>query len=159
MDPESGDETVVGHVERRSLLPTGSREAYSRQIFSLVEAAGDEVREKLAGPEYVGAFVDSLLDGLRERDRTCMNLYPKLMKMVDAERTLVVEIWQRLGVRDAGEAQVLVERAKSAGSQTPREAMETCGRYAEAYLRNNPGERAAWASRFGMSVESSRERV
>jgi hypothetical protein len=124
----------------------------------LVDAAGDEIRNVAASEPYVQAFMDSLLAGLQERDRTCMNGYMKLMKLVDAERTLVVEIWNRLGVRDAGEAQVLVDRAKSAGEQTPREAAETCVRFLEAYLASEPMDRALIAARLGLSA-GTQERV
>lgn len=136
-------------LERAHERPLGGRDAFSRMALALVEQAGDEIRTQLAAPGVVSDFVTAIHSGLKVRDRTCLNLYPKLLKMVDAEQRLVFEVWNMLGVKDAGEARAKIEMARSVEGMGPHDGADRCVAYLEAYLGAFPDKRSAIVRRLG----------
>ena len=133
--------------------PLGGRDAFSRMALSLVEQAGDAIRTGLAAPEVVSDFVTAIHSGLKVRDRTCLNLYPRLLKMVDDEKKLIIEIWDSLGVKDAGEARAKIAMAQSVEGMGPHDGADRCLEYLSAYLSAYPDRRHAIVKRLGGVTE------
>lgn len=140
-------------LERAHERPLGGRDAFSRMALTLVEQAGDEIRTSLAAPEVVSDFVTAIHSGLKVRDRTCLNLYPRLLKMVDDEKKLIIEIWDSLGVKDAGEARAKIAMAQSVEGMGPHDGADRCLEYLSAYLSAYPDRRHAIVKRLGGVTE------
>lgn len=151
----SGAEAVTAmlDVDREHSRPMAGRDSFSRMALSLVEAAGDEIRVKLAAPEMVSDFVTAIHSGLKVRDRTCLNLYPRLLKMVDDEKKLIVEVWANLGVRDAEEARAKIAMAQSVEGMGPHDGADRCVEYLGAYLSAFPKQRDSVVRRLGGVTE------
>lgn len=76
----------------------------------LMSHYSEELRGLLS--PHLEDFAKSLMNGVRARDRTCMNLYAKAMDLVrDSDQALFAFV-AMLGCTDAGELRRLVERAK-----------------------------------------------
>ena len=133
--------------------PLGARNAFSRMALALVEAAGDEIRTTIAGPEYKQAFCTSVLAGLRVGDRTVMNMYPRLLKMVDEEKQLIIALWDNLGVSGHDEARRKIEMAQSVEGMGPHDGADRCLEYLSAYLSAYPDRRHAIVRRLGGVTE------
>jgi len=154
---KTGDEAVSALLatDRQHERPLAARDSFSRMAMTLVEKAGEDIRERLAAPEMVHDFVTAIGAGLKVRDRTCMNLYPRLLKMVDDEKRLIVEIWSNLGVSGPEEARQKIAMAQSVEGASPHDGAQTCVGYLESYLAMYPAQRTAIVQRLGGMVAAS----
>ena len=141
---------AVELADRRGSVPMGARKEFSAAVRELVQQAGDEARGELARPENVAAYVTSLMDGVRVRDRTCMNLYAQTMKHVGEERRITVEFIHSLGARSEDELKRYVEAAKSVEGANPRDGAVRCAEFLRSYFDVNPQDRDQLAKLMGL---------
>lgn len=137
---------------REHVAPYGARDKFSRGVQALVARTGDDIRSALADPETVKDYLDALRAGLKARDRTCIINYGKVMKLVDAERTVIVEVLHQLGMDSVEELERVVGRHKDAARISPEQRAAVCGDYLELYLNAHPEERQAFVRRLGGEV-------
>jgi len=131
------------------VVPFGARNQFTARVRELVDAAGDQTAEELAAPENVKRWVSSLMKGVDVRDRTCMNLYAKVLRMVDNGEELLANVLRRLGEADEAKAAAYIAAAKSVEGAGPHEAAERCEAYLEAYYSMNEERRPAGIRRLG----------
>ena len=142
---------VVAHMAAvpDDLTATGSRREFTARVRALVEGAGERVREEFAEPDTVALYCKAIRAGIVARDRTALNLYAQIMKLVGEERRITVEFIHSLGARSEKELRDYVEAAKSVEGAGPHEGAARCVDYLEAYLNLNPGQRESVVRRLG----------
>ena len=148
MQPDTPKEPMVPY-DGEDARPVGKRQQYTAMVRQLVAEAGDLVRSELAQPEVARSWCESLKVGIAARDRTAMNLYPQVMKLVGEERRVVVEFVQGLGVRNEDELRSLLSMAKSVEGVGPHDGAERCVAYLEAYFNAFPEQRPPALKRLG----------
>ena len=134
---------------RDGTIVLGQRKEFAAMARSLVEENRDAILMELGQPEVARSWCDSLKIGIKARDRTAMNLYPQVMKLLGEERRIVVEFVAGLGVRDEGELKRMVDMARSVEGVGPHDGAERCVAYLEAYFNAFPDQRPAAIRRLG----------
>lgn len=154
---KTGDEAVSALLatDREHVRPMAARDKFSRTAMTLVQVAADALKEGCADPEFVREYIASLRSGVRERDRTCMNIYPRLIGLLGENQRLVIEIWSNLGVKDEHEARQKIAMAQSVEGASPHDGAQTCVGYLESYLAMYPAQRTAIVQRLGGMVAAS----
>ena len=144
-------EGAVGHPvqDRSGKYLTGSRSEVRAMANRLVEENRDVILSELAKPEVAKSWCDSLKAGIALRDRTAMNLYPQVMKLMGEERRIVVEFVQGLGVHSEADLKRMVDMARSVEGVGPHDGAERCVAYLEAYFNAFPDQRPAALRRLG----------
>ena len=134
-----------------SVVPMGKRQELAAHIRALVAAHGDAIREQLATPEVAKEYCDTIRWGVTQRppDRTCLNQYASIMKLVGEERRITVEFIHSLGVQSEEELKRYVDAAKSVEGAGPHDGAERCVAYLEAYLNAFPESRGTFVRRLG----------
>ena len=131
-------------------VPVGDKLEFTRQVRDLVAVAGDKIRDGLADEDTVKDYVRTIKLGIRDpKNKTCLNLYSQVMKLVGEERRVVVEFVNRLGARSEDELRRYVETAKSVEGVGPHDGAERCVAYLEAYFNAFPEQRGAAVKRLG----------
>lgn len=124
-------------------LGTDNRAAVRAMASELVARAPQEIRERLQ--PHIATFCDQLVWGMENATlpgpnggivnnpghRTAMDLYARIMGAV-APDTLIVNLWQRIGVDDEETARRLIERAR----ETEGMDEETAFRLSESYVQD-----------------------
>ena len=140
-------------------LGTNNRAAVRALAEELVARAPQEIRERLQ--PHIGTFCDKIVWGMENPTlpspvgngivnnpghRTAMDLYARIMGAV-APDTLIVNLWQRIGVQDEATARRLIDRALESEGMDE----ETAFRMSECYVQD-------YRRRHGLPelVESSR---
>lgn len=135
------------------VVPVGDKLEFTKRVRDLVSAAGDSIRDGLADDDTVKDYVRTIKLGIRDpKNKTCLNLYAQVMKLVGEERRVVVEFVNRLGARSEDELRKYVETAKSVEGVGPHDGAERCVAYLEAYFNAFPEQRHAAIKRLGGSV-------
>jgi len=149
-----GPVQVYARDRSQDVIPFGSRKELAAQIRALVAAHGEEIRAGLATPEVARDYIDVIKWGMKQRppDRTCLNQYALVMKLVGEETRITVEFISSLGARSEDELRRYVEAAKSVEGVGPHEGAERCVAYLEAYFNMNPDQRPAAIRRMGGHV-------
>lgn len=148
---------VIERQETGELVPTGARGTYAKMVRELVERENDKMREAFAG-EFEGEsatalYVKSVMQGVKERDRTCMRLFAEIRGAVIEQQQYLIEIWHRLGVRDEGEAEAKLGRMKNIEGMSLRESAERCLDMAVKYGDVDEDFRVSAIKRLGGLVE------
>ena len=133
-------------------VPIGARNDFSRSVYALVAQAGEDVREDLAKPENVRAYLDSLMSGVKGRDRTCMRLYAQVMKLVDAEKELILMVLRDSGMASMDELSALVASHREAAGVSAEQRFAVCMEYAGIYLDSHPEARVGAIRLLGGEV-------
>jgi len=132
------------------VVPVGDRLQFTKQVRDLVSVAGDQIREGLADEETVRDYVRTVKLGIRDpKNKTCLNLYAQVMKLIGEERRVIVEFVNRLGARSEDDLRRYVETAKSVEGVGPHDGAERCVSYLEAYFNAFPEQRHAAIRRLG----------
>lgn len=154
--PQSTTLAPSEHAYTPGPVAMGSRTAFASQVRALVEATGNDVREALAKRDVVEDFCLTIHEGIkpfsktgRPPDRTCLNQYAQIMKLVGEERRITVEFIHGLGAKSEEELRRYVDAAKSVEGAGPHDGAERCVAYLEAYLNVYPEQRAASLRRLG----------
>lgn len=135
------------------VVPVGDKLDFTRQVRDLVATAGDKVREGLADDSTVKDYVKAIKLGIRDpRNKTCLNLYAQVMRLIGEERRIIVEFVNRLGARSEDDLRRYVETAKSVEGVGPHDGAERCVSYLEAYFNAFPEQRSAAIRRLGGHV-------
>ena len=133
------------------VVAMGARKELATHIRSLVAAHGDAIREQLATPEVAKEYCDTIRWGVTQRppDRTCLNQYASIMKLVGEERRITVEFIHSMGASSEEELKRYVDAAKSVEGAGPHDGAERCVAYLEAYLNAFPDSRGTFVRRLG----------
>lgn len=132
------------------VVPVGDKLEFTKRVRDLVGIAGDQIREGLADESTVKDFVKTVKLGVRDpRNKTCLNLYAQVMKLIGEERRVIVEFVNRLGARSEDDLRRYVETAKSVEGVGPHDGAERCVAYLEAYFNAYPEQRHAAIKRLG----------
>lgn len=138
---------------RKYVKPYGARDGFSRAVMGLVATQRDNVKALIAEDvEMANDFWQALRHGVKLGDKTCLELYAKILKLVDEERQVVVMVLQQLGMSSMEELERMVEVHKDHANITPEQRAAVCGDYLEMYLNAHPVERSAFIRRFGGEV-------
>jgi hypothetical protein len=78
-----------------------------------------------------------LLKGVQEGDRTCMNLYPRIMKLIEGEGDLARAMMEALGV-GMGVARQAIDTYTQHSGQTEEELVQECQRVLLEVYRRRP---------------------
>lgn len=140
-----------GRDTSNDVVALGKRKELAAHIRELVNSHADEVRGGLATSETARAYVDTIKWGVAQRppDRTCLNQYAAIMKLVGEERRITVEFIHSLGVQSEAELRTYIDRAKSVEGVGPHDGAERCVAYLEAYFNAYPEQRSAAVKRLG----------
>ena len=92
-----------------------------------VEAAQAVLRPAI--PEYC----EIVLRGCRQMDRTCLNIYAQAMKLIGAQTELTINLWQRMGARDAAHGTRLVNAGLDAEVMDDEATYHECLRFVSSY--------------------------
>ena len=130
-------------------VPVGRRKAYADKVRALTEVAGAQVREQLATPDVVASFCGAIKDGIVERDRTALNLYAQVMKLVGEERKLIVEFVHSMGAKSEDELRRMFMSAKQAEGADIVTAIERCTAFLEGALPMHEQHRQVVIRRLG----------
>jgi len=139
------------------VLPFGSRKAFAAQVHALVEMHGDLVRERLVAPDVVDDFCTTIHEGIqpysktgRPPDRTCLNQYAVITKLLGEQDKVVNNFFIRFGVKTEGELAAKVSLAQSIEGMTADEGAERCEAFLEAFYNTKlPERRQAGIRRLG----------
>lgn len=150
-EPNALQPTTLGvqYKDPNAVVPLGQRREYTARVRALVAQAGDSAREAFADPAIVAAYVKAIHDGIMVRDRTALNLYSQVMKLIGEERRITVEFIHSLGASSEEELKRYVDAAKSVEGAGPHDGAERCVAYLEAYLNAFPEGRGAFVRRLG----------
>jgi len=115
-------------------MPIGGRKEITRRARELVEIAGAEVDEYIAGDkDFIRRFCESLKEGAeakgRDRDRTCVNAVLDILKRRGQERLLVIEWARQMGAKDDQEVRDAVRLKRSADDANMDSAAQGCMAY------------------------------
>lgn len=133
--------------------PFGARDGFSRGVMAMVAAAGDEVKARIASdPEMAEWYWAALRQGVKLGDSTSLQLYTKILKLVDEEKQVVVTVLHQLGMSSMEELERLVEVHREGADVTPEQRAAVCADYLELYLNAHPVERRAIVRRLGGEV-------
>lgn len=128
----------------------GSRDKFARGVMAIVALAGDDVKRMIAeDDEMKGWFWEALRNGVRLGDSTCVRLYSDILKLVDAEKQVVVMVLQQLGMSSMDELQALVESGKDHENVSAEHRFAIVMDFAEKYVDANPGSREGAVHRLG----------
>lgn len=138
---------------RNHVRPYGARDKFSRGVMSLVAQAGDEVKARIATDgELAEYYWAALRQGVKLGDSTCLQMYTKILKLVDEEKQVVVTVLHQLGMSSMEELERMVETHKESAEVTPEQRAAVCADYLELYLNAHPSERSSFVRRFGGEV-------
>ena len=130
----------------------GARRNVSEIARGLVEVAKSRVESEIAGDEaFIAEFCAMLKEGAsREvRDRTCINAVLMILKLVGAERVVVLEWVKALGASSEGELQRAMEVKRSIGGVEDSVVIERLTSALEALLPLHPEHRGTVVRRLG----------
>ena len=142
-------------AQRRALrantevTPVGARKEFTERVRGLVQQSGDRVREDFAASDVVRDYCDAIRAGIKARDRTSLNLYAQIMKLVGEERRITVEFIHSLGAKSEDELRRMVEAVKAAEGADVLDGVERAAAYLEAALQIHPEHRQAVVLRLG----------
>lgn len=132
--------------------PYGARSEFSRNLMRLVADTGDDIRAGLADPEAVNDYIAAIRDGVKAGSEFAIREYGKIMKLVDAERTVVVEVLHQLGMSSMEELERMVSVHKNASATTPEQKFAVCMDFVDLFLNAHPEKRAMAVKRLGGEV-------
>lgn len=133
--------------------PYGARDAFSRRVYALVGAHKASVVEHLTQPEHAREWLDTLMAGVRAKDRTCIRLYADVTGLAEVQDALVAEFLARVGVATLEAVEEKLERVRDASVMTAEQRAAACAEYLELYLNKYPEQRRLIVSRLGGQVE------
>ena len=140
--------SVVEHTR-----PYGARDAFSRQVYALVGAHKASVVEHLTKPEHASAWLDTLMAGVKAKDRTCVNLYAKVTGLAEVQDALVQEFLARVGVATLEAVEDKLQRIQDAATLSAEQRASACAEYLELFLNKYPEQRSQIVRRLGGMVE------
>ena len=108
-----------------------ARDMANAMISSDLEESQRYLRPFL--PEYC----EKVIEGCRKLDRTCMTIYAQAMKLIGAQVSLTVNLWQRLGAQDEGHAQRLIQTALDAEGMDVESAWRLSEQFVQQYRREH----------------------
>jgi hypothetical protein len=82
-------------------------------------------------------FCAKILEGVEQRDRTCMRLYAEAMKIVGAQVLMAVNIWQQYGIADEAAGKRMIESAMQAHDLDPETAWRLSEQFVQEYRREH----------------------
>lgn len=137
----------------KHVRPFGARDKFSRGVMALVAHAGDEVKKRIAeDSELANFYWAALRNGVKLGDTTCLQLYTKILKLVDEEKQVVVTVLHQLGMSSMDELERMVETHRESADVTPEHRAAVCADYLELYLNAHPVERQSFVRRLGGEV-------
>lgn len=140
----------VAQLQKRTGgVVSGRRAELRRRANALVETAGDTIRAELARDDVARTYARVIREGVADRDRTCIIAYGQIMKLLGAEKMLVVNFVNGLGVNSETELRRMLDVAKSVEGIGPHDGAERCVAYLEAYFNAFPEQRGAALRRLG----------
>lgn len=137
----------------KHVRPFGARDKFSRGVMALVAHAGEEVKKRIAeDSELANFYWAALRNGVKLGDTTCLQLYTKILKLVDEEKQVVVTVLHQLGMSSMDELERMVETHRESADVTPEHRAAVCADYLELYLNAHPVERQTFVRRLGGEV-------
>jgi histidinol dehydrogenase len=143
---------------KEGVVPVGARLAFAEKVRDLVDHRGNEVRSELATDDAVKEFVWAIREGVRQRDRTAIIQYAKIMKLVDAEMRVIHEFISEMGASSREELKSGFQTAKQAEGVDILTSIERCVAFLEGALPMHEAHRAVVVRRLGgyLPVDSDR---
>lgn len=133
--------------------PYGARDAFSRQVQNIVAAHKEAVVADLTQPENTRDWLDTLMAGVRAKDRTCINLYAKVTGLAEVQDALVQEFLARVGAVTLDAVEEKLQRIQDAATLTAEQRAAACAEYLELFLNKYPEQRQQIVRRLGGMVE------
>jgi hypothetical protein len=98
---------------------------YREQVLELLE------------PTDLKTWKEALMTGVKVRDRTCMNLFAEMLKLVDRERDLVLVFVRALGYDKPEQLAEIVDSMRRAESMDEESLAAQSQRFLTDYLARN----------------------
>ena len=133
--------------------PYGARDGFSRQVQALVAAHKEAVVADLTQPENTRAWLETLMAGVRAKDRTCVNLYAKVTGLAEVQDALVQEFLARVGAATLDAVEEKLQRIQDAATLSAEQRAAACADYLELFLNKYPEQRQQIVRRLGGQVE------
>lgn len=133
--------------------PYGARDAFARAVHGLVAAHKEAVVADLTTPENTRAWLETLMAGVRAKDRTCVNLYAKVTGLAEVQDALVAEFLARVGAATLDHVEEKLQRIQDAATLTAEQRAAACAEYLELFLNKYPEQRQQIVRRLGGMVE------
>lgn len=82
-------------------------------------------------------FCERVLQGVDRGDRTCMRLYAEATKIVGAQVTVAVNLWQQIGINDPDFGRKMIDSAMRANDLDPETAWRLSEQFVQDYRREH----------------------
>lgn len=128
---------------------SGRKQDFSAMAKLAVEMHRDVVLTTLATKENARKFCEVTIKGMEEGKRTQYIAFKDMMKLVGAERKLIIEFVQSMGVKSEDDLRRYVEAARSVEGAGPHDGADRCVNYLDAYCGVYPDQRALIIKRLG----------
>ena len=120
----------------RTAMPSGARkEVADRTIAALAGEPVEYVREQLR--PHLPTFVSAIVSGVAERDRTCLNLFAKAMKIAGEETNVAVMLLTRHGLESENQLERMLSRAREAEGVDEAQLWRLAESFAMDYRRRH----------------------
>ncbi len=116
-------------------LPANNRSQSTQAIMTA--ALNDPEAARQNWRPFLPDFCEIVMEGCRQHDRTCLNIYAQAMKLVGAQVELAVNIWAQFGVTDASQAKAMIESAMRARDLDPETAWRLSEQFVQEYRREH----------------------
>lgn len=123
--------------DRGSGGPNGYAHAFQATANAIAAQpdASEAVKAKLA--PHLDLFCEVLISGVRRRDRTAMNLFPRLLGLVGATQDMAAALLAQLGVQSLEAAKRTLDMARDASAVDDRTLYEKALAHVMEYRRRN----------------------
>lgn len=119
---------------KRSVMPSGARkEVAERTIAALAGEPVEYVREQLR--PHLPMFVNAIVTGVAERDRTCLNLFAKAMRIAGEETNVAVMLLTRHGLESENQLERVLRTAREAEGVDEAQLWRLAEAFAQDYRR------------------------
>lgn len=112
------------------------RDSMSRSGLALVESANDRLLAELADKDFEERFIAALKSGVMHCDRTCMNLYAQMRKLVGTQVELAVNVVNLIGA-SPDKARSAVRAMERVEGLSEIQAIRKCCAAVSEYSRRN----------------------
>lgn len=131
------DTLYGGDDPRGSGGPNGYAHAFRATAHAIAAQpdASEAVKAKLA--PHLDLFCDVLITGVRRRDRTAMNLFPRLLGLVGATQDMAAALLAQLGVQSLDVAKRTLDMARDASAVDERTLYDKALAHVVEYRKRN----------------------
>lgn len=117
-------------------MPTGARKQVADQ--ALAAFAGEPleyVREQFK--PHLPTYINAIVNGVAERDRTCLHLFAKAMKLAGEETNVAVMLLTRHGLESENQLERMLSRAREAEGVDEAQLWRLAESFAMDYRRRH----------------------